>query len=318
MAWTDVWQRSYANSWQHINQQGAQRFAGTYQDKNCSGELFAFDQIGVVNTTDITADSDTNATAAQRIGAGAVNNSDTNAIELPVTVRNIVPSHFEQVVRFNEFSDDYLAAQSKPTSETLTAMRMGMNRTMDASFLTAALGTAKTGKGGAANTALPAGQKTTVNTGAETLLGKILDAKQILEENEAYGQDVDPVSGVEIAGYVCLNARGFRKLYDEQQVTSSDYANDIWALYHGRIDHFLGLKWIRSESIANSGDDIDSYVMWAKSGMAGGLWTTGTNFYVDQLPERRHVLQLRGTCSFGFTRSLEGSVVQIDYDYTPA
>ena len=178
---------------------------------------------------------------------------------------------------------------------------------MDDLIIAAATGTAKTGDNGAVSTDLPTSQVISVDTGGTGSgmnLSKILDAKQLMEENVVSGQDID---GDE--AYLVLNAKALRGLYDEAKITSSDYAGELQALYNGEIDQFLGFNFIRTERLAVA-SNVRTCFAFVKSGIALDIWQN-PKFKLSERNDFNDAAQLRGTAAAGATRLEEVKVVEI-------
>jgi len=115
--------------------------------------------------------------------------------------------------------------------------RAAMNRRKDRIILAALGGNAFSGKTGATTVALPAAQKVAAGAVGMTI-GKLLNAKQLLDEAEA------PQEG---RIFVCTS-EDIIDLLNTTEVTSADY-NSVRALVNGQIDSFLGFKFIQTELI---------------------------------------------------------------------
>jgi hypothetical protein len=99
-------------------------------------------------------------------------------------------------------------------------------------------GTAYEGKDGTTAVTLPSAQKITSGSAALTLT-KLLSAKEIMD-----GADVDE----EIARYFVLSSKQVTNLLNTTEIKNADY-NTVKALAEGKIDTFLGFKFIRTEKL---------------------------------------------------------------------
>ena len=236
LALIDQYQPKFESQWRRLAQQVDSRLSGAVSvNSNCTGEVNYRDQIKPIDVSSLGTPSQ------NRIAATAISEIETQK-------RANYPEKFQAVKHFDEFDEVWLAEQSKPTSQTFLEFKAGFNRKMDDLIIAAATGTAKTGNNGAVSTDLPTGQVISVDTGGTGSgmnLAKILDAKQLMEENEVFGQDIDGDDA-----YLVLNAKALRGLYDEAKITSSDYAGELQALYNGEIDQFLGFNFVRTERLA--------------------------------------------------------------------
>lgn len=300
LALIDQYQPKFESQWRRLAQQVDSRLSGAVSvNSNCTGEVNYRDQIKPIDVSSLGTPSQ------NRIAATAISHIETQK-------RASYPEKFQAVKHFDEFDEVWLAEQSKPTSQTFLEFKAGFNRKMDDLIIAAATGTAKTGNNGAVSTDLPTSQVISVNTGGTGSgmnLAKILDAKQLMEENEVFGQDID---GDE--AYLVLNAKALRGLYDEAFITSSDYAGELQALYNGEIDQFLGFKFIRTERLAVA-TNVRTCFAFVKSGIALDIWQN-PKFKLSERNDFNDAAQLRGTAAAGATRLEEIKVVEIPCDET--
>lgn len=298
LALIDQYQPKFESQWRRLAQQVDSRLSGAVSvNSNCTGEVNYRDQIKPIDVSSLGGPT------ANRIAATAISEIETQK-------RANYPEKFQAVKHFDEFDEVWLAEQSKPTSQTFLEFKAGFNRKMDDLIIAAATGTAKTGDNGAVSTDLPTGQVISVDTGGTGSgmnLDKILDAKQLMEENEVFGQDID---GDE--AYLVLNAKALRGLYDEAKITSSDYAGELQALYNGEIDQFLGFNFIRTERLAVA-SNVRTCFAFVKSGIALDIWQN-PKFKLSERNDYNDAAQLRGTAAAGATRLEEIKVVEIPCD----
>lgn len=298
LALIDQYQPKFESQWRRLAQQVDSRLSGAVSvTTGCTGEVNYRDQIKPIDVSSLGTPSQ------NRIAATAISVIETQK-------RANYPEKFQAVKHFDEFDEVWLAEQSKPTSQTFLEFKAGFNRKMDDLIIAAATGTSKTGNNGAVDTDLPTSQVVSVDTGGTGSgmnLAKILDAKQLMEENEVFGQDID---GDE--AYLVLNAKALRALYDEAKITSSDYAGELQALYNGEIDQFLGFNFIRTERLAVA-TNIRTCFAFVKSGIALDIWQN-PKFKLSERNDFNDAAQLRGTAAAGATRLEEVKVVEIPCD----
>ena len=298
LALIDQYQPKFESQWRRLAQQVDSRLSGAVSvNSNCTGEVNYRDQIKPIDVSSLGGPN------SNRLAATAISEIETQK-------RANYPEKFQAVKHFDEFDEVWLAEQSKPTSQTFLEFKAGFNRKMDDLIIAAATGTSKTGDNGAVSTDLPTGQVISVDTGGDGSgmnLEKILDAKQLMEENEVFGQDID---GDE--AYLVLNAKALRGLYDEAKITSSDYAGELQALYNGEIDQFLGFNFIRTERLAVA-SNVRTCFAFVKSGIALDIWQN-PKFKLSERNDYNDAAQLRGTAAAGATRLEEVKVVEIPCD----
>ena len=176
----------------------------------------------------------------ERLGA-------TEAIELPgrhSDTPNIEPDHTRrrstaQPYVWSTLLDRVDAARMlvDPKGPYQQAARNAMNRRKDRLILAALGGNAFGGKTGGTTIALPAAQRIAAGAVGMTI-GKLLNAKQLLDEAEAPQE-----------GRVFVHtAEDLIDLLGTTEVTSADY-NTVRALVAGQVDTFLGFKFIQTELI---------------------------------------------------------------------
>jgi hypothetical protein len=298
LALIDQYQPKFESQWRRLAQQVDSRLSGAVSvTTGCTGEVNYRDQIKPIEVSSLGTPSQ------NRIAATAIS-------EIQTQKRANYPEKFQAVKHFDEFDEVWLAEQSKPTSQTFLEFKAGFNRKMDDLIIAAATATSKTGNNGAVDTDLPTSQVVSVDTGGTGSgmnLDKILNAKQLMEENEVFGQDID---GDE--AYLVLNAKALRALYDEAKITSSDYAGELQALYNGEIDQFLGFNFIRTERLAVA-SNIRTCFAFVKSGIALDIWQN-PKFKLSERNDFNDAAQLRGTAAAGATRLEEVKVVEIPCD----
>ncbi len=296
---TTAFQPKFESVWRRLVQQSDSRLEKAVSHQSgCTGEVVYHDQISPIEVTELTA----------RLQATPIS-------EIDVQKRALYPLKYAVPKHFDEFDEKLLAAQSMPTSQTFVEIKSGMNRKKDDIIIAAALGTAKTGVNGATNVVLPAGQKLLVDRGTGTnenmTIERWLDVKQLMEENEVFGQDAQDMGD---EAYIVLGSKQLRSLYDEAKITSSDYAGELAALYRGEIDKFLGFNVIRSERLPVA-TDIRSCFAFVKSGIQFDTWVDPT-MTLSIRNDYNDALQLRGKMQLGATRLEEKKVVEIPCDET--
>ncbi|MCJ7443270.1 MAG: phage capsid protein [Methanotrichaceae archaeon] len=176
----------------------------------------------------------------ERLGA-------TEAVELPgrhSDTPNIEPDHSRrrstaQPYVWATLLDRVDAARMlvDPKGPYQQVAKNAMNRRKDRVILAALGGNAFGGHAGATTVALPAAQHIAAG-GVGMTIGKLLNAKQLLDEAEAPQE-----------GRVFVHtSEDLIDLLGTTEVTSADY-NTVRALVSGQVDTFLGFKFIQTELI---------------------------------------------------------------------
>lgn len=191
---------------------------------------------------------------------------------------------------------DKIRLLADPTSPYLSVGVMALNRKKDDVIISALGGSARLASG---TQALPSSQKI-VDGGTGLTLAKLLTAKQMLDEAEV---DED-----EPRFYSCT-AEQLNNLLNITQVTSEDY-NSVKALVNGKIDTFLGFKFVRSERLPKAATIRTNYA-WAKTGVRLGIGKDIVSS-IDRLPGKNMSVQVYNRMSLGAVRTEEARVVAVD------
>jgi hypothetical protein len=294
----------YETNWQHLLQQMESRLKEKTKFVSAQGAAVRFNQYGLASMSQVTT-----------------RNASTPAANSDLPTRWAYPVPYDIANRFSEFDNLFLGSVVLPTSECMQAQAAAYGRLADKVLieaLTAAstiTNTANTSTGfGLNNTtttvALPAGQTVAVNyvpaggTAANSglTIGKIREAKRILDANEAPAED----------RVLIVSAKEISDLLGTTEVTNNLY-NSVRALVDGDVDAFLGFKIVRSEQLGLA-SSIRTCVAYHKN--AAVLVDGGKKSYMDILPTQSHALQIRSTAVLGATRLLETGVVSILADAT--
>jgi len=187
-----------------------------------------------------------------------------------------------------------------PTSTYARAAAAAMSRAIDDELISAATGSAKTGKSGSTSTALPAGQQI-AHGSANLTLAKLLEAKQIMDSS-----DVD-----EDNRHVVISPKGLQNLLNVTEVKSADY-NSVKALVQGDINTYLGFRFHTSTRLAISGN-IRTCFAWQGDGLLLGVGKD-VKARISERADKSFSTQVYYCMSIGATRMEEDKVVQLDID----
>jgi len=193
-----------------------------------------------------------------------VRHGDSPYIETPHARRQVVLEDYD----WGDFVDDEdkIRTLNDPTNAYVQAASFAMGRAQDQAIVDAAFGTAKTGEAGGTSLILSAdatpstGEEgyTIVHGSARMSIAKLLTAKEILDDNEV--DEEEP-------RYCAMTATQFSALLLTTEVTSADF-NTVKALVAGKIDTFLGFKFIRlSSDILPVASTIRDCLCWAHDGL---------------------------------------------------
>ena len=222
---------------------------------------------------------------------------DTPLMETPHARRMVTMSTYEYADLIDD--PDKIRLLVDPTSSYARAAAMAMGRSIDDTIISAALGTASTGKTGSTSTALPSGQKIAHGSAGLTQ-AKLVSAKKILDQNS-----VDP----SIQRYIVVSPEQIEDLLNITSVTSADF-NTVRALVQGEVDTFVGFKFIVSNRLNTDSDGNRQVIAFAGDGikLAVGKDVTGR---IDERSDKSYSTQIYYCMDIGATRMEEEKVVEI-------
>ena len=148
---------------------------------------------------------------------------------------------------------------------------------------------------------LPAIQKIAAG-GTGLTKAKLIAAKKVFRRNEA-----DEQAGEEL--YIVYDAEAMEDILIDPQLTSSDYIS-LGMLQSGTIGtKWSGFTWIPYENVQRVGTTT-TLVAYSKSAGTFGIGMQNAN--VDARPDKQGATQVSAEGSYGFVRTDEEKVVQID------
>lgn len=208
---------------------------------------------------------------------------------------------------------DKIRMLSDPTSVYTTNAVYAFGRKCDDLIVSAAFGTAYTGKTGATAVAFPtATQQIAVNyvesggaTNSNLTIAKLRRARYLMDSQEAQEDGENLVAVV--------HASQIQSLLRTTEVTSHDY-NSVKALVAGEIDTFMGFKFIRMNRLPKSGNNRNC-LFFTRNAL---LLAIGTDIQVDVGPRRdkRNSTQVYVCMSMDAVRMWEEKVVSVLCDET--
>ena len=195
--------------------------------------------------------------------------------------------------------EDKLAMLIDPTSGLMKAGAWAIGRKVDDLIITAFSADAKTGKEGGDTTTFTAANQIAINGTAGLTLTKLISAKQLLDE-----ADVDP----DEPRFIACAASQISDLLNTTEVKDIDY-NSVKALVEGKVDSFMGFKFIRTQRLAIT-NTTRTVLCWAKSGITLAK-RNNMNAKLDVIPTKHHATQAYASLSAGATRMDEEKCVEI-------
>lgn len=261
-----------------LSQQMGSLFRNAVREESINGEKAFFDQVG-------------STAAIKRTSRHA----DTPLVETPHSRRMVVTETYEWADLIDDSDKVRLLADPKSTYARAAAAAMG--RAMDDSIITAATGSALTGKSGSGSQALT---NTIAHGSAGLTIAKLVEAKKKLDLGS-----VDP----SISRYIAVSPEQIEDLLNNTTVTSADY-NSVKALVQGEVDTFLGFKFIVSNRLAKSGSTRTAFA-WAEDGLLLGVGKN-VSAKIDERADKSYSTQVFYCADFGATRMEEAKVVSIE------
>jgi hypothetical protein len=176
--------------------------------------------------------------------------------------------------------------------------KMAMARTKDRLIIAALGGTAYAGKTGTTSVSLPSAQKIAHGSASLTLT-KLLSAKEILDEAEV-DEDAER--------YCVCAANQITSLLNTTEIKSDDY-NTVKALVTGKVDTFLGFKFIRTQLLTLTSAVRYCYA-YAKGAIGMGV-LKDLESKVDQRSDVNYAWQVWNRMFMSATRIEDEQVVEI-------
>jgi len=209
---------------------------------------------------------------------------------------------------------DKLRLLLDPTSAYTRNAAYALGRKKDDVIIEAAFGVAHIGKTGNQTVAFPSSQQIAVDyvedgspTNSGLTLEKLRAANQLFQENEV---DDDEEK------FIIVTAQQLNELLRETEVTSADY-NTVRALVDGKINHFMGFNFVRSQRLLTDANGYRRVIAMTRGAI---LLYKGEDLYVDIGPRRdkRNSTQVYVSGSWDAVRMEEERVVEIKCDENPS
>jgi len=277
---TTAFVNQFSANIQMLSQQMGSLLRDAVDVESVNGEKAFFDQVGA-------------ASAVLRTSRHA----DTPLVDTPHSRRMVTMSDYEYADLIDD--QDKVRLLADPTSTYSRAAAAAMGRAMDDVIITAALGTANTGKEGATSTALPSGQKIAHGSAGLTI-AKLLSAKEILDANS-----VDP----SITRHIVVSPKQISDLLNNTTVTSSDF-NTVKALAQGELNTFVGFNFIVSNRLNTDSNSDRQVIAFASDGIKLAVGKE-PSARIDERADKSYATQVYYCQSVGATRMEEEKVVEI-------
>lgn len=237
-----------------------------------------------------------NATKARRV---TERHGDTPLIQTPHDRRRVGLVDYDWADLIDK--KDKIRLLADPTSSYQMNARYAMGRARDEELIQAFFGTAYTGKDGSTSVSFKADNIIDADSTGLTI-AKLIDART---------QTLEKYNDPDEEWFIGITSKQLNDLLNEDKIQSQDY-NTVKALVEGKVDTFLGFKFIISELFTKSGNNRLCPV-WCRSGM---LLAIGEDLTVDVSVrnDKRNSTQIYVCQSIGATRMDEDKVFQIECD----
>ena len=279
---TTAFVQQFSSNVQLLSQQMGSLLRGSVSEESVTGEKAFFDQVG-------------QAAAVKRTSR----HSDTPIVDTPHSRRMVTMDSYEWADLVDDA--DKVRLLIDPTSAYARTAAAAIGRAMDDAIISAATGTAKTGKSGSTSTTLPSAQQI-AHGSTDLTIEKLIEAKQKLDVNS-----VAP----SIPRYIVVSPFQIQRLLNETAVTSSDF-NTVKALVRGEVDTFMGFKFIVSNRLAKSGNNRTCFA-FAEDGMKLAVGKD-VMARIEERADKSYSTQVYYCATFGATRMEEDKVGEITCD----
>ncbi len=277
---TTAFVNQFSANVQMLSQQMGSLLRDAVDVESVNGEKAFFDQVG-------------SAAAVKKTSRHA----DTPLIDTPHSRRMVTMSDFQYADLIDD--QDKIRLLIDPTSTYGRAAAAAMGRAMDDEIITAALGTALTGKDGSTSTALPSAQKIAHGSAGLTV-AKLLSAKEILDAGS-----VDP----SIPRHIVVSPKQISDLLNTTTVTSADF-NTVKALAQGQINSFVGFNFIVSNRLNTDANSDRQVIAFASDGIKVAMGQEPTA-KIEERADKSYATQIYYSQTMGATRMEEAKVVEI-------
>ena len=281
----------YRNNVSMLVQQKGSRLRPFVRVEPQNSEFEFYDRIGATDAVEITG-----------------RHQDTPLVSTPHDRRRVSLRDYDWADLIDR--QDKLKMLIDPTSAYAMNAVFAMGRKMDDAIIGAAFDSAYSGKTGQTTVSFPAANQVAVNyvesgsaANGNLTIGKIRRAKEILD---AYDNDPDE------ARIMTCTANSLHSLLRNIEITSQDY-NVVKALVEGKVDTFMGFKFVRTQRLLTDGSGYRRHIAWVQSKL---LLAVSQDPMVDVGPRRdkRNSMQVYVTMGIGATRMEEQGVVEIKVD----
>jgi hypothetical protein len=246
---------------------------------------------------------------------------DTNPDDLDIEFRWLYVNFKDSAHRVDRREAMQLGSIGSPHSAILRQQLAAAGRDRDKTLIDGIRGTVQGGKTGGTAIPFDSDQNIAVNfkhTGTPANSGmtfdKIIEISRLFGVNNVTGQDNENQS----AGTIILSYNQIADLLHEEKFTSADFS-EIRRLHSGQVINLMGLsiKAVSADLLPyNAGTDVRTCYAFARNSVVFGIAENPMS-WVDEMPDKKHDIQLRTEWGWGCTRLDEEGVVAIACDESP-
>ena len=238
---------------------------------------------------------------------------DTNPDDIDVEYRHLYVNFKDSAHILDRREIMQLGSVGSPHSSIMRLQLAAAGRDRDKTLIDALGGSAATGKTGGTPVALPSTSKVAVSFGAADsgfTFEKFIEACRILGAGDVAGQDVENQSPLSLI----VSHNQVADLLKETEFTSADYG--LQRLMSGEVVNFMGvaIKAVSPNLLPYTiGTKVRMCYMFARNSVVFGI-AENPMAWVDELPTKRHDVQLRTEWGWGALRIDEEGVIEIACD----
>ena len=238
---------------------------------------------------------------------------DTNPDDIDVEFRHLYVNFKDSAHILDRRETLQLGSIGSPHSQIMRLQLAAAGRDRDKTLIDALGGSVASGKTGGTPIALPSTSKVAVSFAANDsglTFEKFIESCRLLGSADVAGQDVENQSPLSLI----LSHNQVADLLKETEFTSADYG--LQRLMSGEVVNFMGVA-IKAVSPAllpyTSATKVRMCYMFARNSVVFGL-AESPQAWVDELPTKRHDVQLRTEWGWGALRLDEEGVIEIACD----
>lgn len=306
MAIPDHFAIQYGQNFEQAVQQVQSRFRkAAIVETGCTGEA---------KTHNLDQPIDDNEVTGERFGKTVLQELDTEK-------RWVRPRMFDLATGEPKWDEELLAPTILPGGKQIQAHSAAYARRTDKVFVNGLLGTNYKGKDGVDAAEIPAANIIPVDfkldgTTSESGLnaGKIVGAKRVLQENEAFNADAQAM-GVTLWG--AMTPLMESQIIDRMntgadKLHSGDFFQRPTLNDNGEIVFWMGVNWIKSNNLPLDATDTDARhaAIWTSNAVHLDFWGELTTT-VDRRPDLKNAVQFFSQYSMNACRSQDKRVVKI-------